>query len=100
VVERRAVAVQSRMVARTGFLTALGLTPVPHPSGMGEHLAADAAGRSDVPGVWVAGNVTDLAAQVGAAAAAGAFAAAQVNHDLVVEDTRRAVAAAREPLGV
>lgn len=100
VVEREAVTVQSRMVARAGFLTGLGLHPVPHPSGMGEHLAADATGRTDVPGVWVAGNVTDLSAQVGSAAAAGAFAAAQVNHDLVVEDTGRAVAASREPLGV
>src|SRR5215218_8831714 len=60
VVERSAVAVQSRMVARAGFLAGLGLTPAPHPSGMGEHLVADAAGRSDVPGVWLAGNVTDL----------------------------------------
>src|SRR5687768_13139753 len=85
VVEREAVTVQSRMVARTGFLAGLGLTPVPHPSGMGEHLAADATGRSNVPGVWVAGNVTDLAAQVGASAAAGAAAGAQVNYDLVVE---------------
>ncbi len=100
VVERAAVAVQSRMVARTGFLGGLGLRPVPHPSGMGEHLPADATGRTDVPGVWLAGNVTDLSAQVGAAAAAGASAAAQVNHDLVVEDTARAVAAAQEPLGV
>ncbi|WP_100497527.1 NAD(P)/FAD-dependent oxidoreductase [Geodermatophilus chilensis] len=99
-VQRAAVAVQSRMVARTGFLAGLGLTPVPHPSGMGEHLVADAAGRSAVPGVWLAGNVTDLAAQVGAAAAGGAAAAAQVNHDLVLEDTRRAVAATRGPLGV
>jgi thioredoxin reductase len=67
---------------------------------MGEHLVADATGRSAVPGVWLAGNVTDLSAQVGAAAAAGAAAGAQVNYDLVLEDTRRAVAAAREPLGV
>jgi thioredoxin reductase len=100
VVERAAVTVQSRMVARAGFLAGLGLTPAPHPSGMGEHLVADAAGRSSVPGVWLAGNVTDLAAQVGSAAAAGAFAGAQVNADLVAEDARRAVAAAREPLGV
>jgi thioredoxin reductase len=67
---------------------------------MGEHLAADATGRSDVPGVWVAGNVVELSAQVGAAAAAGAAAGAQVNYDLVVEDARRAVAALREPLTV
>jgi thioredoxin reductase len=100
VVERSAVAVQSRMVARAGFLAGLGLTPAPHPSGMGEHLVADPAGRSAVPGVWLAGNVTDLTAQVGSAAAAGASAGAQVNADLVAEDARRAVAASREPLGV
>jgi thioredoxin reductase len=100
VVERSAVAVQSRMVARAGFLAGLGLTPAPHPSGMGEHLVADAAGRSAVPGVWLAGNVTDLSAQVGSAAAAGASAGAQVNADLVAEDARRAVAASRQPIGV
>ena len=100
VVAREAVTVQSRMVARAGFLAGLGLDPVPHPSGMGEHLPADPTGRTAVPGVWVAGNVTDLSAQVGAAAAAGATAGAQVNYDLVVEDTARAVAAAREPVEV
>jgi hypothetical protein len=50
--------------------------------------------------VWLAGNVTDLSAQVGSAAAAGASAGAQVNADLVAEDARRAVAASREPIGV
>ncbi|MGW7595473.1 thioredoxin reductase, partial [Streptomyces rubiginosohelvolus] len=49
----------------------------------------------DGPGVWVAGNVTDLSAQVGAAAAAGATAAAHINADLIAEETRQAVAAAR-----
>jgi len=37
-----------------------------------------------VPGVWAAGNVTDLSAQVGSAAAAGATAGAQINYDLVM----------------
>jgi thioredoxin reductase len=46
-----------------------------------------------VPGVWAAGNVTDLSAQVGAAAAAGALAGAVINADLVEEETKRAVAA-------
>ncbi|MFI9404831.1 NAD(P)/FAD-dependent oxidoreductase [Nocardia sp. NPDC052316] len=100
VVPRAAVTVQSRMVARSDFLAALGLRPAQHPSGMGEHIPADATGRTDVPGVWVAGNVTDLAAQVGAAAAAGAFAAAQINADLVIEDTRRAVDAYRNPFSL
>jgi hypothetical protein len=46
---------------------------------------------TEVPGVWVAGNVTDLTAQVGAAAAAGAMAGAHINADLVTEETRDAV---------
>ncbi|MFI6503684.1 NAD(P)/FAD-dependent oxidoreductase [Nonomuraea typhae] len=96
VVEREVVAVASRMVARAGFLGGLGLRAVEHPSGIGEHVPADAAGRTSVAGVWVAGNVTDLMAQVGASAAAGAAAGAQINGDLVAEDARLAVAARRE----
>ncbi|MEU6075024.1 NAD(P)/FAD-dependent oxidoreductase [Micromonospora sp. NPDC047074] len=96
-VGREALAVSSRMVARAGFLASLGLRPAEHPAGVGEHVPADATGRTEVPGVWVAGNVTDPAAQVGAAAAAGTVAAAQINADLVAEETRRAVAARREP---
>ncbi|MGV9765342.1 NAD(P)/FAD-dependent oxidoreductase [Micromonospora tulbaghiae] len=94
-VDREVLTVAPRMVARTGFLAGLGLRPQPHPSGMGEYLAADESGRTDVPGVWVAGNVTDLSAQVGAAAAAGARTAAMINADLVNEETRRAVEARR-----
>ena len=97
VVARDTVAVASRMVARAGFLAGLGLLPVPHPSGMGEHLPADPTGRTDVPGVWAAGNVTDLSAQVGPAAAAGANAGAQINADLIGEETRAAVEAYRNP---
>jgi thioredoxin reductase len=96
-VPREALAVATRMVARAGFLGALGLRAVEHPAGVGEHLPTDALGRTDVPGVWAAGNVTDPTAQVGAAAAAGAFAAAQINADLVGEETRQAVAAGRDP---
>lgn len=87
------VVVASRMVARAGFLDDLGLRAVEHPSGMGEHVPGDPTGRTDVAGVWVAGNVTDLSAQVGAAAAQGALAGAQINADLVMEETDRAVEA-------
>jgi len=89
------VVVASRMVARAGFLDDIGLRAVEHPSGTGEHVPADPTGRTDVPGVWVAGNVTDLSAQVGTAAAQGALAGAQINADLVVEETVRAVEARR-----
>ena len=95
VVPREVVAVATRMVARAGLLAGLGLTPVPHPSGMGEHVPSGMAGVTDVPGVWVAGNVTDLSAQVGSSAAAGALAGAHLNADLVTEDVARAVAAHR-----
>ncbi|UNS96409.1 NAD(P)/FAD-dependent oxidoreductase [Streptomyces tubbatahanensis] len=93
VLARDTVAVASRLVARAGFLAALGLHTAEHP--MGEYVPCDATGRTEVPGLWAAGNVTDLAAQVGAAAAAGAATAAQINADLVKEETEQSVAAAR-----
>ena len=49
-------------------------------------------GATNVPGVWVAGNVTDLFAQVGASMAAGTRAGAMINADLVDEDVRLALA--------
>jgi thioredoxin reductase len=97
VVRREVLAVSPRMAARASFLAELGLRAAQHPAGVGEYIPADATGRTDVPGVWVAGNVTDLLAQVGAAAAEGAVAAAQINADLVAEDTSQAVAAYRDP---
>lgn len=93
VVSREVLAVMPRATVRAGFLAPLGLRPAEHPSGMGEHIPADPAGRTEIPGVWVAGNVTDPSAQVGTAAAAGALAAAHINADLVAEEARAAVAA-------
>lgn len=98
VVARTVVALASRMVARSAFLDGLGLHATDHPAGIGSYIAADPTGRTEVPGVWAAGNVTDLAAQVGAAAAAGAFAGAQINADLVQEEITRAVAGHRADL--
>jgi thioredoxin reductase len=96
-VAREVLAVAPRMVARAGLLAALGLRAVEHPSGAGEHVPADPTGRTEVPGVWVAGNVTDLSAQVGTAAAAAAVAAAHLNADLVMAETAAAVAAYGDP---
>jgi thioredoxin reductase len=91
----QALVVAPRMVARTSFLADLGLEPVPHPMGVGVHVPVDETGRTSVEGVWAAGNISDLSAQVGASAAAGAFAGAQINGDLVMEDAARAVAERR-----
>jgi thioredoxin reductase len=97
VVPVRAVAVSPRMVARGGLLATLGLKPSEHPSGMGEYIAAvDPTGRTEVPGIWVAGNVADIAATVPASVAAGTMAGAHLNADLITEETERAVAARRE----
>ena len=94
-VPRRAVVVGPRFTARAGMLTGLGLETTPHPAGVGEHIEADESGLTAVPGVWVAGNVADLVAQVVGAAAAGVRAGAAINADLVAEETRRAVTARR-----
>ncbi|PZF96745.1 NAD(P)/FAD-dependent oxidoreductase [Micromonospora deserti] len=102
VVPRAALVVASRMTARADVLTSLGLAAVPQEMAgevIGSAVPADASGATAVPGVWVAGNVTDLRAQVISAAAAGLTAGAAVNADLVAEDTRRAVAARRAPVG-
>lgn len=93
-VKRDALAVATRMVARADYLATLGLKPTDHPSGAGTYIAADpVTGRTEIEGVWAAGNLTDLSAQVGASAAAAAMAGAQINADLVAEETRAAVAA-------
>ncbi len=91
VISRSAVVVGPRFAARAAMLAGLGLETTPHPSGLGEHIEADATGLTAVPGVWVAGNVTDPTAHVMASANAGAMAGAIINADLVAEDTRGAV---------
>ncbi|SDD31214.1 NAD(P)/FAD-dependent oxidoreductase [Auraticoccus monumenti] len=95
-VELDALAVATTMHARVSGLEELGL-PVDE-FRMGDHLfgtnvTADPTGRTSVPGVWVAGNVAVLHAQVVASAAAGMMAGAQVNGDLALADGRAALAA-------
>ena len=88
-----AVVTAPRFVARTAAFADLGLKAVQHPAGMGEYLDTDADGATDVPGVWAAGNVTDLRAQVLSSAAAGAWAGGGINSDLMAEELAEAVAA-------
>jgi thioredoxin reductase len=95
IVARQAFVVSPRLVAQSQVLTSLGIEPTDHPMGIGAFIAADASGLTAVPGVWVAGNVTDLKAQVVTSASGGVVAAAAINADLVAEDTQRAVTAYR-----
>ncbi|MGC1213908.1 MAG: NAD(P)/FAD-dependent oxidoreductase, partial [Micromonospora sp.] len=98
VVALDALVVSTRMNARSEALRSLGLEAVEVEMGghvVGAQIPADPTGATAVPGVWVAGNVADLRAQVITAAAAGVHAGAAINADLVAEDTRAAVEAHR-----
>jgi thioredoxin reductase len=98
VVAREAVVVGPRFIARSAVLESLGLAAEPLQMGgvvIGEAVPADAQGATAVPGVYVAGNVTDLRAQVIVAAAAGLVTAGAINADLIAEDTQLAVEARR-----
>jgi thioredoxin reductase len=99
VVPVRALAVMPRVTARSEVLSGVGLHPVEHRMGVGSHIEADPAGATAVPGVWVAGNISDLMGGVVAAAAAGVGAGAQINADLVTADTAAAVARRRDVFG-
>jgi thioredoxin reductase (NADPH) len=95
VVAREALVVAPRFRAEAGLLAGLGVAPVEqvvHGAVRGTRVPADPTGRTDVPGVWVAGNVADVTAQVMGAAAQGVAAAAAINVDLVLEDARVAAA--------
>lgn len=99
-----ALAVATRMSARADWLAPLGLDLADQAvqgTVVGRHIPTDPTGRTDVPGVWAAGNVAEVSAQVIVSAAAGVRAGAAINADLVTEDTRQAVAARRagRPLG-
>jgi thioredoxin reductase len=83
-VARDYLVVTTRVEARAGFLATLGLKAVEHPMGIGTHVPAiDPTGRTEVPGVWVAGNIADPMAQVITSAAAGTMAGAMINFDLL-----------------
>ncbi|GAA4638981.1 hypothetical protein GCM10023196_098800 [Actinoallomurus vinaceus] len=65
------------------------------PDNMGRRFASGMASTAEAPGVWVAGSAADLAAQVGAFAAAGALAASHINALLATAGADAALAAAQ-----
>jgi thioredoxin reductase len=91
-----ALIVAPRMIANAELLAPLGLTPTEVRMGeqvMGTQIEADSSGATSVPGVWVAGNLANIAAQVITSAAAGLIAGAAINADLAAEDAKRAAGA-------
>lgn len=95
---RRAVA-----VVDAGASWPRGWSPAPHPSpGSASSRFRTRPGRSSnptrfgktaIPGVWAAGNASDISAQVSGAIAEGARAGQHINADLSRKDLDRAVAA-------
>ena len=93
-----ALIVAPRMTARAELLAPLGLVPSEVTMGgqvIGTQIEADPSGATSVRGVWVAGNLAAINAQVISAAAAGLTAGAVINADLAAEDAEHAVDAYR-----
>jgi SAM-dependent methyltransferase len=84
------VVVGPRFRVRAEPFAALGLQPVPHPTGVGDHLETDALGQTSVPGLYAAGNVTDPSQQVLQAAADGSRVGAMISFSLAEEDAKAA----------
>ncbi|HEY8546705.1 MAG TPA: FAD-dependent oxidoreductase [Acidimicrobiales bacterium] len=89
-----AVVVGPRFTVRAEPFAPAGLRAAPHPTGMGDVVEVDATGRTAVPGLYAAGNVTDPSMQVLHAAAHGSRVGATVAFDLAEEDLRAAADAA------
>lgn len=80
--------------ARAELLAPFGVQPVEvRLDGylLGTQVESDPTGSTTEPGMWVAGNVTNIQAQVISSAAAGLAAAAAINNDLITADTEHAV---------
>jgi len=90
VVTLDAVVVAPRFTARGLLLESLDLKAVDVERDgivVGSQVPAGPNGATAVPGVYVAGNVADIHAQVVTSAAAGLAAASAINFELIAEDT-------------
>ncbi|MFD3991345.1 NAD(P)/FAD-dependent oxidoreductase [Streptomyces sp. NPDC058583] len=83
-------AAATRLAARDGVLRQLGAELRETP--FGEFVVVDEVGRTSVPGVWAAGNVTGPQEQVVNAVSRGYRAAAALNSELVFGDLEERVA--------
>jgi SAM-dependent methyltransferase len=93
-----ALVVAPTCTARAELLAPLGVQPLEVRLGdhvLGTQVEADPTGATTAPGVWVAGNIADIKAQVISSAAAGLAAGAAINADLIAADADQAVHAYR-----
>ncbi|CAA9390205.1 MAG: Thioredoxin reductase [uncultured Nocardioides sp.] len=101
VLEREAIVVATTPRVQADFLWPLGLRPQPFEMNgvvLGSVIGVEATGATSVPGVFAAGNATDVSMTLMASAAHGMRVGAFINAELAGEDAARAVQAHREQL--
>ncbi|WP_404285305.1 NAD(P)/FAD-dependent oxidoreductase [Glutamicibacter arilaitensis] len=86
----QAVVVASQMKANASLFLGLGGDLSQNP--MGEFISVNEMGATSVPGVYAAGNISNLGAMIGLATAAGTMAGAAINADLVMESAKKKLA--------
>ncbi|WP_199489197.1 FAD-dependent oxidoreductase [Micromonospora craniellae] len=86
-----AVFTGARFRPRVEMLAGLGIDTTAHPNGLGNFVAVDPTGRTNVEGLFAAGNLTDPSAQVLQSAANGSWIGAQIAFSLAAEDTTAGV---------
>ncbi|RJQ90021.1 NAD(P)/FAD-dependent oxidoreductase [Amycolatopsis panacis] len=100
VVAREALAIAPRFAARAELLAPLGLTVEDvelNGHVLGTQVPTGESGATAVPGLWLAGNVTNMMAQVSVSASAGLAAGAAINRSLIEEEVAEAVRRSGEP---
>ena len=99
VLERDAIVVASKPHARADYLGPLGIEPTPFEMNgveLGSVIAVEPTGATSVPGVFAAGNATDISMILIASAAHGVRVGAWINAELASADAVRAVRTRRD----
>ncbi|MCP3423106.1 bifunctional NAD(P)/FAD-dependent oxidoreductase/class I SAM-dependent methyltransferase [Nocardioides pinisoli] len=97
--ERQAIVVASRPHVRADYLGPLGIEPQPFEMAgtvLGTVIAVEPTGATAVPGVFAAGNATDISMTLMASAAHGNRVGAWINAELASADATAAVTALRD----
>ena len=101
VLEREAIVVASKPCVRADYLAGVGIEPQPfemHGAVLGSVLAVEPTGATAVPGVFAAGNATDISMTLMASAAHGFRVGAWINAELAAADATQAVEERRAEL--
>ena len=97
--ERDAIVVATKPHVRADYLGPLGIEPTPFEMAgavLGSVIAVEPTGATAVPGIFAAGNATDIAMTLMASAAHGNRVGAWINAELANADATKAVEALRD----